>query len=85
MELCRAATARTTRAADRRDPHHQQLQGQAVVGVGDRDGQAGTIDDEMDFDPNLPRSGRIRSGQLPPLRARALTESTANRDQSNPP
>lgn len=89
VEFRWSSEPRPAGASDRRDPPDQRLQGQAVMGVGGRDGdgdgQAGTVDDKMDFRSRLAAVGRIRSGQLPPLRARTLTESTANRDQSNAP
>ncbi|OIJ91753.1 hypothetical protein BIV25_28730 [Streptomyces sp. MUSC 14] len=37
------------------------------------------------FHPFLAAVGRIRSRQLPPLRARTLTESIAHHDQSSSP
>jgi hypothetical protein len=89
MELCGAAAPWAAGAANGRNPGDERLQSEAVVCVGGRDGdgdgQAATVDDEVDFRSVLAAVGRIRSGQSPPLRARTLTESTAKRDQSRSP
>lgn len=79
----------TAAGADGRDAADQRNESLAVMEVGSRDadrqGQALAIDDEVDFRSLLTAVGRIRSRQLPPLRARTLTESIAHRDQSSPP
>lgn len=84
---CRAACGA---AADRRYRRDERLQRETVVGVGrgdgDRDRKSGSVGDEVDLrSVSLAATGRIRSGQQPPLRARTLTESMAKRDQSKVP
>ncbi|GAA3427418.1 hypothetical protein GCM10018953_46010 [Streptosporangium nondiastaticum] len=84
VKLGGLAAPRSAARADRRDASDQWFDGQAVMGVGgtdrDRDRQTGPLGDEMDFRPALAAIDRIRACQLPPLTARKLTESIAQRD-----
>jgi hypothetical protein len=89
VQLERSAPPWPARTADGWYALHKGLQGETVMGVrcgdGDGDRQARSVDDEVDFRSVLATVGRIRSRQLPPLRARTLTESMAQRDQSSSP
>jgi hypothetical protein len=89
VQLGGPAPPRPAARPDRRDPADQGLQGLAVVGVGPRDrhgqGQTGPVGDQVDLRALLAPVDRIRTRQLPPLRARMLTESIAHRDQSTSP
>lgn len=89
MELVRPAAARSAAGPDRRNPTDERLKALTVVGVGrgdsERDRKTVAVNYEMDFGPPLTSVGRIRSRQLPPLSARTLTESIAQRDQSSSP
>lgn len=89
VQLVRSSPPRPTRTADGRYALHEGLQGEAVMSVrrgnGDGDRQARPVDNQVDFRSVLAAVGRIRSRQLPPLRALTLTESMAQRDQSSSP
>lgn len=89
VKLGRAAAPGPLAGADRRDAAHQRYQGPAVVevGVGDahRDRRPVAVAYDVNFRPELAAVGRIRSSQGPPLTARTLAESIAQRDLSSSP
>jgi len=76
-------------ADDRRDGVHHRLQQQRIVGVGgrqsDRQRDPGGVDQQVVLGSWLAPVDRIRANELPPRRARTLTESMAARDQSTWP
>lgn len=89
VQLGRAMAPGSIAGADRPDTAHQRDQRLAVVKVGagnaHRDRQPVAVTDNVDLRPELAAISRIRSGQGPPLTARTLTESIAQRDQSSSP
>lgn len=75
--------------ADGRYAPHGRLKSPTVVAIrtgdADRKRKPGPFGDHMDLRPVLAPIRRIRTRQIPFLRARMCTESTAHRDQFNSP
>lgn len=89
VQFGRATSTRAAAGTDGQYPAHQGLQALAVVGVGSRDrhgqGQPGPFGDQVDLRALLTSIDRIRTREVPPLRAPMLTESIAHRNQSTSP
>lgn len=89
MQLAGPPASGSASGTDGRNTADHRDECLAVVKVGggdaDRQRQALAVHDEVDFRSPFAAVGRIRSRQLPPLRAWTLTESIAHRDQSRPP
>ena len=89
VELARLAPPAASPGPDGRYCANQRLQRLAVVQVRTRDRHGnrkpGSIGDQVDLGALLAPIDRIRTRQVPLLRARMFTESTAHRDQSSSP
>ena len=89
VELAGFAPPAASPGSDGRYRADQRLQSLAVVQIRARDRhrnrKPGSIGDQVDLGALLAPIDRIRTRQIPPLRARVFTESTAHRDQSSSP
>src|SRR5699024_11495632 len=87
VELAWFASPAASPGPDGRYRANQRLQRLAVVQIRTRDRHGnrkpGPIGDQVDLGALLAPIDRIGTRQVPPLRARMFTESTAQRDQSS--
>jgi hypothetical protein len=82
-------TGPAPRPDDRRHGVHHGLKQLRIVGVGgrhpNRQREAAAVDQQVVFGPWLAAIDRVCANEVPPRRARTLTESMAARDQSTWP